>query len=486
MAFFSIVIPTANRARWIEYGLMALKEQTFRDFEVIVSDNGDDNTKEIFDKYADERFKYVRCPKKGLTANWEFALPLANGEYVGYVQNKMFLYSDALERAHRYIMESNYPETVAYYMDLYELNDNTEKTQDVSGLLNFQEPILTGWKYIDSLITLLDRMSWKDYTMSTKRAVGNGCIMIGFLHNGLIKRVQEKYGEFFDCIFPDFGGAVLPLYESKKNIEISEHLAVYISLDETTGARMTQYPSKLKEFIRASGREYIVQYATVPNYQVSNTNIATADYNYLIDKIPGLRNLKCNKLNALIAMAIEKQRLRENIDPEEEKLFLEALDGLSESEKNYYDLLSKSYPRDEENLSFVKKCSSPVDVLERPTDRDKKNDIIYELVAFCRAHEKIYCYGAGHWGSVVHRCLDMLGIEVSGFIVSGKTEEKVFEGLPVCSIDEVDFGTGGIGVILSLDKSWHEEIFATLLQHGISRENVHKILSFRMIKLLSN
>ncbi|MBR3624208.1 MAG: glycosyltransferase family 2 protein [Selenomonadaceae bacterium] len=484
MAFFSIVIPTANRARWIEYGLKSLKSQTFKDFEVIVSDNGDDNTKEIFDKYADERFKYIKCPKKGLTANWKFAFPYANGKYVGYIQNKMFFYSDALEKTYNYINESNLPETIVYYSDLYELDDNTEEARNTSGILNFQEPILTGWKYVDSMTTLLDRMSWKDYTMSTKRAVGNGCIIIGFLHSGLIERVQKKYGEFFDCIFPDFGGAILPLYESKKNIEITEHLSVYISLDETTGARMTQYHSKLKEFIKLSGKEHIMQYATVHNYCVSNTNVATADYNYLMSKIPELKNLKCNRLNALIATAIEKQRLREDVTPEEEALFINAVNDLSESEKVYYNFLSKSYPREEENLNYIKECSSPDEVIERPLDKDRKNDVLPDLLNFCKKHKEIYCYGAGHWGEVVYRCLKMLGIKVSGFIITGRPQEAFVDGVRVYSIEEIDVDTGDKGIILSLDKIWHGEIVDILEKRGLPKDNVHRILSFRTIRML--
>ena len=52
---FSVVIPTYNRAEKLLRGLKSLNEQTFRNFEVLVCDDGStDNTREVVDKFRTE------------------------------------------------------------------------------------------------------------------------------------------------------------------------------------------------------------------------------------------------------------------------------------------------------------------------------------------------------------------------------------------------------------------------------------------------
>jgi glycosyltransferase involved in cell wall biosynthesis len=48
MPYFSIVIPTYNRAHLITKTLDSIKAQTFRDFEVLIIDDGStDNTESV-------------------------------------------------------------------------------------------------------------------------------------------------------------------------------------------------------------------------------------------------------------------------------------------------------------------------------------------------------------------------------------------------------------------------------------------------------
>ena len=51
MAYFSIVIPTFNRAHLLMETVQEVLTQKFSDFELIIADDGSiDNTKEIIDK----------------------------------------------------------------------------------------------------------------------------------------------------------------------------------------------------------------------------------------------------------------------------------------------------------------------------------------------------------------------------------------------------------------------------------------------------
>ncbi|HEX8639024.1 MAG TPA: glycosyltransferase family 2 protein, partial [Pyrinomonadaceae bacterium] len=62
--FFSVVIPTRNRAQLLKHAIQSVLDQTFTDFEVIVSNNFSvDNTKEVVNSYADERVRYFEAPR---------------------------------------------------------------------------------------------------------------------------------------------------------------------------------------------------------------------------------------------------------------------------------------------------------------------------------------------------------------------------------------------------------------------------------------
>lgn len=90
-----------------------------------------------------------------------------------------------------------------------------------------------------------------------------------------------------------------------------------------------------------------------------------------------------------------------------------------------------------------------------------------ELLNFCNQHNKIYCYGAGDFGTKVLLCLKRNGILPNAFLISagGKTE---LDGIPVYPLDEIDFELDSdSGVILSLHEKHHKEVCSRLQQLGI-------------------
>nr|MDJ0569288.1 glycosyltransferase family 2 protein [Pleurocapsa sp. MO_192.B19] len=81
----SIGMPVYNGERYLENALNSILAQTFRDFELIISDNGStDKTEEICRQYAnvDRRIRYFRN-EQNLGAGWNFdrVAQLATGKY---------------------------------------------------------------------------------------------------------------------------------------------------------------------------------------------------------------------------------------------------------------------------------------------------------------------------------------------------------------------------------------------------------------------
>ena len=61
MPYFSVIIPSFNRAPIINRAVQGVLDQTFQDFEILIVDDGSsDNTKEILQAFtSDNRIKYI-------------------------------------------------------------------------------------------------------------------------------------------------------------------------------------------------------------------------------------------------------------------------------------------------------------------------------------------------------------------------------------------------------------------------------------------
>lgn len=83
-ALVTIAIPTYNRANYLSDTIISALNQTYRNLEIIVSDNcSDDNTSEVVKSFSDSRIKYFRQQKNlGMVGNWNFCVNNASGEYL--------------------------------------------------------------------------------------------------------------------------------------------------------------------------------------------------------------------------------------------------------------------------------------------------------------------------------------------------------------------------------------------------------------------
>ncbi len=81
----SICIPVHNGEDFISFAIESILEQTFKDFELIISDNAStDRTREICLEYkaSDNRIRYIQQPKNiGGILNFKFLLNEAVGKY---------------------------------------------------------------------------------------------------------------------------------------------------------------------------------------------------------------------------------------------------------------------------------------------------------------------------------------------------------------------------------------------------------------------
>lgn len=96
----SVIVPVYNLEDLISETLKTLISQTFKDFEIIVlNDGSSDNSLSIISVFAqfDKRIKIVNQENQGLGAARNNALAFAKGEYILYLDGDDFLSDDAIK-----------------------------------------------------------------------------------------------------------------------------------------------------------------------------------------------------------------------------------------------------------------------------------------------------------------------------------------------------------------------------------------------------
>lgn len=105
--FFSVVLPTYNRAFILPLAIESVLNQSFQDFELIVSNSASsDNTKDVVLKFKDHRLRYVETDQRlSMGDNYEYALNHARGEYTVFFSDDDAFVPTMLEKVRSVIME---------------------------------------------------------------------------------------------------------------------------------------------------------------------------------------------------------------------------------------------------------------------------------------------------------------------------------------------------------------------------------------------
>lgn len=99
----SVVIPTFNCERFIGRTIESALRQTYRDFEIIVVDDGStDATQAVLAQYG-KAFHYIKQANQGASAARNAALAIATGEYIAYLDADDLWVVDKLARQVEYL-----------------------------------------------------------------------------------------------------------------------------------------------------------------------------------------------------------------------------------------------------------------------------------------------------------------------------------------------------------------------------------------------
>ncbi|MBW4440880.1 MAG: glycosyltransferase [Plectolyngbya sp. WJT66-NPBG17] len=165
----SVVIAAYNAEAFISDTLKSILAQTYRDFEVIVIDDGSvDRTAEIVRSYAenDDRIRLIQQENSGVSASRNLAIQHSSGEYIAPIDADDIWYSERLEKHVRCLEAADSSIGLVYSWSMY-LND----VGDIKGYSPFGKlgavegnvlAVLVFYNFLDNASTTMFRRSCID------------------------------------------------------------------------------------------------------------------------------------------------------------------------------------------------------------------------------------------------------------------------------------------------------------------------------------
>jgi len=117
MPFFSVIIPSYNRAHLIAQTIKSVQRQTFENWECLIIDDGSkDHTKEVISEIAklDKRIKYIYQDNAERSGARNKGINNAKGEYICFLDSDDTYLENHLEIVHENIKNKNFPEALFF------------------------------------------------------------------------------------------------------------------------------------------------------------------------------------------------------------------------------------------------------------------------------------------------------------------------------------------------------------------------------------
>lgn len=229
MPFFSIIIPTYNRANLLPFAVESVLRQSFGDFEIVISDGAStDNTEEVVAGIKDERIRYFNTGEKvPVGDNYQNGLDRAEGEYITFLSDDDAYTPYLLERVKQIIDEKGaeivgYRYCRYYHDDLYDFDrqipKNTLLVERHSGDLTK----FTAKESIEQIYSLHGLSGIKPDEKFICPYLSNAVY-----HRSIFSRLKAVSPKLFHSVPPDIYLAAAVFFEAENYYCLDEPLLVW-------------------------------------------------------------------------------------------------------------------------------------------------------------------------------------------------------------------------------------------------------------------
>lgn len=256
---FSIVIPTRDRPEFVQSALKFLERQTFRDFEVVVSDNPSEQKNSCSSLRSRDWDMSVTFfnPNKDLSMvdNWNFAYEKTRGQYIAYLTDKMMLLPETLRIANEALENSE--ASIINWIDDYWMPAKFPNYFD-SGVYIKRESNLQGqaknFNFFEPNQALEERLASRTHRANLGASdYVRGKICFGAYKRSLCEDIVKITGQLFHPISPDYTSMIAALVLAKDAIELRDAGIVHIQTDLSNGGRVSRDDLIALSFLNSVG-----------------------------------------------------------------------------------------------------------------------------------------------------------------------------------------------------------------------------------------
>ena len=127
MPFFTIILPTYNRANFLPSAINSMVEQTFTDWELIIIDDGStDNTADVVKNFSDHRIKYYYQKNSERSAARNNGLKHSTGTYICFLDSDDYYLPSRLHNLYEGINKTCKPVAFFYTNAIKEIGIKRE------------------------------------------------------------------------------------------------------------------------------------------------------------------------------------------------------------------------------------------------------------------------------------------------------------------------------------------------------------------------
>lgn len=356
--YFSILLPTKNRPEYLDDSILSVILQEFEDYELIISDNhNDQRTQIVLNKYIDHQKVKIIRPEMELAMpdNWEFAAIHATGKYVIVLPDRKLFYKEALKTIYKNLKAFNEPNACSWTVKVYD--DQNKK------MGWFAPEIKTGKSKLFNSCTLINNFLSEKYLGSKSLDFYYPKSLNGCFKNEIAQQVRKNTGHFFNNEFattPDYSSLFIQLACSNEVLFIGK--PIYISQGEiVSNGRFSTFVDCMPYLQSLRFENY---YKYVPIKAPYIYNLLLNDFLRIKDIVGGnLNKHKTDWINYFASIYFDYTKIESMGLMEHDNLlnyrnsYEEALSKLSDDEKKKiderYEVIAHSFEKYE--VSRIKK-----------------------------------------------------------------------------------------------------------------------------------
>jgi glycosyltransferase involved in cell wall biosynthesis len=228
--YFSILLPTKNRANYLKESILSVLLQDFDSYELIISDNFNTfETKNVIEEFINHpNLKYYRTESElSMPDNWEFALSHASGKYIMVLPDRKLLYKGALKTIYNSIQKFKEPDCCSWVVKVYD--------EDKKHMGWFPHEIKIGKDRLIKSSLLVDNFLSEKYLSSKSLDFYFPKSLNGCFKKSLAVKAIGITGHFFNNEFattPDYSSLFIQLAFSDSVLHIGT--PIYLSQGEST------------------------------------------------------------------------------------------------------------------------------------------------------------------------------------------------------------------------------------------------------------